>query len=150
MSITKVPLRTKLLDDNGMLNRTWVLFLQSLGGTSGGGGGGTPVVTGGVYTVPILTGTATPDPSLGSINKIIVDQAVTIAAPFGTYLDGTRLTLWLFQHITAGGFQPVFDPIYTLGDYGTLNVDLGTFTILDLVFDTANWYIAGYPVMGQI
>jgi hypothetical protein len=116
---------------------------------SSGGGGGVIVVSGGSYLVPIIVNVATPDPSLGAIQKIIVVDVLAIAAPIGTPADGARVALFIIQDLTLGGFQPAFDAIYKLGDYAVLNIDKGCYAILDLIWDTANWYIYGVPVMGQ-
>jgi hypothetical protein len=149
MAIRNVPVRTKWTDENGILTRTAIIFLENIDATTTSGGGGTPGTSNGRYLVPIVAGTATPDPSQGDLQKIVVVAALTIAAPIGTPADGDRLTLWIIQDSLLGEFQPVWDPIYKLGDYSKIAIDKGTFTTLDLFFDTANWYIAGYPVMGQ-
>jgi hypothetical protein len=147
--IRAVPIRTPITDEDGRLTRTWIDFFQSLGTATSSSGGGTPGVSGGRYTVPIVAGTATPDPSMGSIQKIVIVAPLTIAAPLGTPVDGDRLTLWIVQDASLGGYQPVWDSIYTLDDYSVISTVKGTFTVLDLFWDTAAWYIAGFPVMGQ-
>ena len=115
------------------------------GGGGGTGGGGT---AGGMYTVPVVAGVATPNPALGKIQKIIITGATTIAAPSGTPVDGDEMILWIIQDAITGGFFPTFDAIYKLGDFAIIDVQLGRYNALSMFFDTANWYVKS-QVLGQ-
>jgi len=137
----------------------FVDFFKSIaGGGSSGGGGGTSVGSGSSgggssrpaqYTVPVVSSVATPNPSLGYIQKITVTGLLTIAAPAGTPSDGDLCELLIIQDATTGGFQYALNAIYKLGDFTNVTIDKGTYALIPIRYDGGNWYLNGPGISGQ-